>query len=107
MKWLKKKKDFQEVYQNGNKLVGKFFVIIFACNSGELHAGIVVSKKVGKAVIRNKMKRRIRAYLQEKSFVLSKKMIIIARWHSANITWKQLNQDLDALFYKLSMYENR
>ncbi len=107
MKWIKKKQDFQEIYQNGRKVVGEYFVIIFLCNSGDLKAGIVVSKKVGKAVLRNKMKRRIRAYFREKNWNLSLKMIILTRHQSGNITWKQLNHDLDSLFEKLSIYENR
>ena len=65
--------------------------------SGEVPVfGIVVRKKVGSAVIRNKLKRRIRAYLRENEEIIPINMsgIIIAQDNAGEITWQETAADL-------------
>lgn len=53
--------EFKNVYSNGRKLSGKFFNLFFIENGMDFNRyGIVASKKAGKAVKRNRMKRRLR-----------------------------------------------
>jgi ribonuclease P protein component len=107
MKWIKKSNEFQDIYQKSNKIVGRFFILLYKPNHTGLEAGIVVSKKVGKAVIRNKIKRRIRAYLHVQNQRSNKnvKMIIVARKQAAEMSWNECKQDLNSLFSNLSVYE--
>ena len=60
---LKKRSDFLCVQQNGQKWVSKTMVIEMASNDGlGIRYGLTVSKKVSKsAVIRNRVKRRLKA----------------------------------------------
>jgi ribonuclease P protein component len=60
---LKKRSDFLAVQKNGKKWVAKGFIIQAAPNGLEKSRfGLVVTKKLNKsAVVRNRMKRRLRA----------------------------------------------
>ncbi len=63
---LTSKKDYNKLRQSHNKIIGRFFIVVFLPEEDikESAAGITVSKKIGNAVVRNKVKRRIRAFLR-------------------------------------------
>ena len=56
---LQKNRAFQYVYRKGHSVAGRNLVLLHAPGR-ELKVGFSVSKKVGKAVTRNKVKRRLR-----------------------------------------------
>lgn len=63
---LKKNMEFRRVYQRGKSTANRNLVLYYLPNNGtELRMGITVSKKVGKSVVRNLVKRRIRESLRE------------------------------------------
>ena len=57
---LKKQKDFDLVFSKGNRVYSKSLTLLFV-KKDSLKIGISVSKKHGKAFLRNKIKRLIRA----------------------------------------------
>lgn len=59
-KRLKKQKDFDLVFNKGARLYGKSLSILYL-KSKSLKFGISLSKKHGKAVLRNRIKRLLRA----------------------------------------------
>ena len=63
---LKKRAEFMSVRKNGISNRSKFFIINFQyIPNSENFLGITVSKKVGKAVIRNYLKRIIRSIIRK------------------------------------------
>ena len=61
---LKRKKEFGYVYRNGKSVACRNLVLIYKNNNtGFLRVGFSVSKKIGNAVVRNLIKRRLRAAL--------------------------------------------
>lgn len=60
---LKKKKDFEKVFKGGKSFKESFLFLKYILNSfQENRFGIIVSKKISKkSVIRNKIKRKIKA----------------------------------------------
>jgi ribonuclease P protein component len=58
---LRKSSEFKEVFRKGRKIVTQTLVFhVLKTNLGGPRLGLAVSRKVGKAVKRNKVKRRIR-----------------------------------------------
>jgi ribonuclease P protein component len=67
--WLRKHADYQRVYKAGRKQFGRQMAYFFALRDGEAAArsettgprvGLTVPKALGKAVARNRIKRRLR-----------------------------------------------
>ena len=58
---LKKRREFLEVYGKGTKFSGNFFYAYFLLNHlQQSRLGLTVSRKVGRPVDRNRVKRRLR-----------------------------------------------
>ncbi len=58
---IKKNDDFVRVYNKGKSIVGVYVVMYSLKNdSDDFRIGITVSKKVGKAVVRNRVRRLIK-----------------------------------------------
>jgi len=57
-KRLTKRREFLRVYEKGHKVVSRYVVLFFAANELPLsRIGITATKKLGKANIRNRLKR--------------------------------------------------
>ncbi|MDD8014146.1 MAG: ribonuclease P protein component [Acidobacteriota bacterium] len=55
---IRKKSDFLALYKKGSRLRGKYFDIVYLANQLPFsRMAVVVSKRVGNAVVRNKVKR--------------------------------------------------
>ncbi len=61
---LKKQKDFNLVFSKGKRIYTNSLTLIYIKNES-LKIGISLSKKHGKAVVRNKVKRLLRAVIRE------------------------------------------
>lgn len=64
---LKKKKDFEKLFKEGESFKNSFLILKMAQNNlKESHFGFIISKKVSqKAILRNKIKRRLRDIIQQ------------------------------------------
>ena len=101
---LKKNGAFQYVYRRGKSVACRDLVMLCAKSRG-LQVGISVSKKVGKAVVRNKVKRRLREcfrpYLGD---VKNGLYVIVARPSAAGATFQSLQRDVDYLLRKQNAF---
>jgi len=63
---LKKRKEFNYIYKKGESF-GSKFVALYCSNTPKRvkKVGFSVSKKIGKAYVRNKLKRQMRAIVRE------------------------------------------
>ncbi len=68
----------------------------------EVRVGIVVSKKVGKAVVRNKVKRRLRE-LVRRSHLPPAEIMIIAQPEAAGASFQELARDLTQVMVKAGL----
>ena len=59
---LSRSRDFDAVYRHGRSVSTRFLVLYWFAreDGGEARLGLAVPKAVGPAVVRNKMKRRLR-----------------------------------------------
>ncbi len=97
---LQKNRAFQYVYRKGHSVACRDLVMLIAPGR-ELKVGFSVSRKVGKAVIRNKVKRRLREcfrpYLGD---VKTGLYVIVARPAAAEATFEALQKDMRYLLKK-------
>ena len=95
---VKKEAEFQKVFHHGKSTANRQFVIYVLDKNDQLHfrVGISVGKKIGNAVMRNNVKRRIRQSLTElKPQLKAKKdFIVIARKPIADMTMKETKKSL-------------
>ncbi len=94
---LKKPREFSYVYENGEKWVGDYLVLLYTENDLPYsRIGIVVSKKVGRAVVRNKVKRRLREIvrLNREKIPQGLDIVIIAKTKAKMVTFWDLREDL-------------
>ncbi len=101
---LLKRADFLKLSKFGKKIQTRFFIALLADGkTGKNRIGITVSKRVGKAVERNRIKRIIREfYRYEKSrFSGNRDINIIARDYAAKLSNRQLADELNKLFGKI------
>ncbi len=108
---IKKNKDFQVVFKKGNSFANRQFVlyILQKPEEKEFRIGLSVSKKIGNAVTRNKVKRLIRQVFSEEKHRISngKEFIIIARKPAAEMNYHEVKGSLNHLFRKAKIYQSK
>lgn len=100
---LRRRSSFDVIYKRGKSYSDANLVLL--CLEGKLSrpkVGFVVGKKVGKAVVRNKVKRRLReifrALIPDVKGYTS--YVVVARSHSARLSFCELRDSLVALLAK-------
>lgn len=93
---VKEKKDFDKAFKLRNQKVSKYAYIYIKDNTVENYRfGICVSKKMGHAVLRNKLKRRVKDIIDKsKLHFEAKDYIIVLKKSAASAEYLELNEDL-------------
>jgi ribonuclease P protein component len=98
---IKKSQDFEKIIHKRKSVANKQFVLYYFPNDDHLRVGISVSKKLGKAVVRNKIKRQVRMMAQDIFDVDAKcDYIIIVRNQYLKNDFETNKQLLDSLYKK-------
>ena len=85
----------------------RLLVVYVAPNDlDQTRVGITVSGRVGQAVVRNRVRRRLREALRARRarLAMGQDVLVIARPTSAQATWAELNQALDALLARAGAF---
>ena len=101
MYFITSKREYQNVYSENKKTEGDLFVFLKKkVLEDHFAVGIVVSKRVGNAVTRNKVKRRVRAFLREHEELQPTKveLIIVAKPAAGIAAWQEIKDELIHLF---------
>ena len=97
---VKTKEEFNNLINKGYCSKNKYFVVYSKDNNLKYDRfGISVGKKIGKAVTRNKYKRKIRSIIDiyRKDYLKRKDYIIILRSRALNLNYKDLKTELFSL----------
>jgi len=100
---VRKKKNYVTIYQKGVRVHSSNFTVILNPNpSGEKRLGLAVSKKVGNAATRNRIKRLLREFFRLNKDTLpdSKDMVIIAKKDVSSLKYRDVCLELTDLFQK-------
>ena len=108
---LKKNRDFKHVYSQGKYVANELFVAYALANHfGINRIGITVSKKVGGAVVRNRVKRRVRECVRHNNLSLQSDIctydfVLVARKPAGELVGKgvflHMSASLQNLFRRL------
>lgn len=102
---LKSSKAFEYIHKNGKSYADKNLVLIVCKTKYSLKVGFSVSKKVGKAVVRNKTKRRLREGFRLLIPSLNRHFnyMLIARAAAASCDYHTLLSSMKTLLNKAGM----
>jgi ribonuclease P protein component len=96
---LSKAKDFAALRRNGRSWSDGLLVLVARPNERKAgRVGFVVGKRIGNAVVRNKIKRRLREAVRLGGIEEGWDLILIARKGSSEADYHDLNRSVRALF---------
>ncbi len=95
---LRKSADFSEVQREGRRWNGRHVVFVFREQAdARFRFGLAVSKKVGGAVVRNRVKRQLREWMrQTQNQFGGLDLVLIARSSSAEAGFDDFGEDVRA-----------
>jgi ribonuclease P protein component len=102
-----KRYEFLAFYSSGKAIHSQGFILVYKRGQlGNPRIGITVSRKVGHAVIRNLVKRRIREFFRFHHRALPEywEFHVIARKPAASLPFQQTNAMLEGLFQKFKKF---
>ena len=108
MKSLKNNREFKEVYSKGNSKATSNLVLYWYPNCKHKNrVGFSISKKIGKAVVRNKLKRRLKEIVRHNECYLKHgyDLVFIARKPVVNLNFQQIKKDVIKLFKKSGIWK--
>ena len=107
---LKKNWEFKRVYRNGRTVVSRKIVLYYCPNGKEYNRlGFSISKKVGKSVVRNKIRRIYREAYGRIESQLKKgyDFILIARKPAVDVSFQEACKELYNLCRKGKLLQKK
>lgn len=98
---LKKNSQFSYIYKKGERFSTEHFTLFVVKSRFECYKiGFSVNKKIGKAHIRNKLKRRLREIIRETNVPPYKNYVLMAREGAEAVEFAALEKEIKRLFEK-------
>ena len=99
---LSRSSDFQRIYRQGSSVASRFLVVYWFRRPPEVTAegprlGLSVSKKLGGAVVRNRVKRRLREAVRTRLWKVGPQWDIVfnARRAVLEAPWQELEREVE------------
>ena len=103
---LKKRYQFNYVYKFGEHFSGEHIVLyVVSSKTKNIKVGLAVTKKVGHAVVRNRIRRRLREIIKAKISTLkqSNNIIVVARDNISSASFETLTNEFSKLLKKANL----
>lgn len=106
---MKLARDFARVKTQGSSQAGKFLVLGALKTEGleEFQFGLITGAKLGKAVVRNRIRRLLREIVRAHRAEIAPgwQMVIIARWRAPQATLEELERDWLRLARRMNLLQ--
>ena len=103
---LTKHGSFGFVYRKGENKASAAFSLFYV-KSTSLKVGFSVSNKLGKATVRNKLKRRMRAIIQDLLPLPKYQIVIVARQLSTQLSFDEIQKEIVRLLLKAGLISEK
>ena len=106
---VKKSQDFDNIIRKKQSFANRQFVIYYQENKLDyMRLGISVSKKLGKAHERNKLKRYVReSFKTRKDFLKNYDIIIIVRPAAKGLSFLEFGSSIDHVLKRSKLYRGK
>ena len=106
---VKKSQDFDNIIRKKQSFANRQFVIYYQENKlDHMRLGISVSKKLGKAHERNKLKRYVReSFKTRKDFLKNYEIIIIVRPAAKGLSFLEFGSSIDHVLKRSKLYRGK
>ena len=104
---IKSSREYTEIINTNKCKRNKYFSVYYRKNNDKNKYGITVPKKTGTAVIRNKIKRRVKNIIDNNKNIVQKNYdyVIIVKKGIIDLTYQELSCELINTFKKVGKYE--
>ena len=101
---LKKTADFMKVYSLGSRVFCKYFIVYVHPNDKNYpRLGLSISKKVGKAVVRNKLRRCLREYFRLHSFP-NIDIVVVGRVPAKELVFSKTYNEVEKILNSIASF---
>ncbi len=109
---LRKRREYRRVYDEGDRAYGRFFAVFFkesadpiVVAAGRPRLGVTVTRKVGNACVRNRLRRLVREVFRRHRHPIpaNRDIVVNPRPGAVGQTTEVLQRDLEAVFHKIRM----
>jgi len=106
---VKKSQDFDNIIRKKQSFANRQFVIYYQENKlDHMRLGISVSKKLGKAHERNRLKRYVReSFKTRKDFLKNYDIIIIVRPAAKGLSFLEFDSSIDHVLKRSKLYRGK
>ncbi|MFC2012682.1 ribonuclease P protein component [Chloroflexota bacterium] len=106
--YLTKPEQYTKVYRKGSSRVNGLLVVkALPSELAFTRCGFSVSRRIGGAVIRNRVKRRLREILRQEPLKAGWDIVFIARPPAAGADYRQLKESVEGLLSKARLLMGR
>ena len=104
---LKESRDFAVIKAQGQSQSGRYFVLALLRDEGvaDFRFGLITGKRLGNAVVRNRLRRQMREIIRANraALVPGMKFVTIARWRAPDTDFAELSQDWTRLARRMGL----
>ena len=103
---LKKRYQFNYVYKSGEHFSGEHIVLyVVSSKTKNIKVGLAVTRKIGHAVVRNRVRRRLREIIKKQVPNLKQNynIIVVARENVINASFEKLTNEFIKLIKKANL----
>lgn len=103
---IQKNEEYNDIIKNSKKIINKDIIVFYTYNNDVNYSfGFSVSKKLGNAVLRNKIKRQIKNILSKKNYKKGFKCIIMVKRAFLFLSFIEKEKTIFDLLNKLDIIE--